>query len=224
MKSFFFKVQENYQQSIAVSNVTDFWTKQVCRRIAAVIVIIISPTPITPNMVTVFSFLLNLFANYQLLHNHLGVAAFLYFFAYVLDCADGQLARLKDVVSNFGRFFDPVLDGLKDLITFLVLIAYFSETNIFYFSLIGMFNVSASIVFYWVRHTIKNRPKDEKESDKNLFIKLGIVFWSVPTRNFILVFSLIMQYPAAIVYYTCFPGTYFTLRKAWSLVEMLKEK
>ena len=113
------------------------------------------------------------------------MAAFLYFFSYVLDCADGQLARLNDAVSNFGRFFDPVLDGLKDLITFLVLIAYFSETNLFYFSLIGMFNVSASIVFDWVRHTIQNRPKDEKESDKNLFIKLGIVFWSVPTRNFI---------------------------------------
>ena len=89
--------------------------------------------------------------------------------------------------------------------------------------LIGMFNVSASIVFDWVRHTIQNRQKDEKESDKKLFIKLGIVFWSVPTRNFILVFSLIMQYPAAIVYYTCFPGTYFTLKKAWSLVALLNE-
>ena len=142
----------------------------------------------------------------------------------MLDCADGQLARLRDVVSKFGRFFDPIMDGLKDLITFLVLIAYFSETNLFYFSLIGMFNVSASIVFDWVRHTIQNMPKDEKEAPKNYLQKLGIVFWSVPTRNFILVFSLIMQYPAAIVYYTCFPGAYFTLRKAWSLVEKLKEK
>ena len=221
---FFTQVKENYHQAIAVSNVKDFWTNQVCRRIAAVFVILINPTPITPNIVTVVSFAVNMAANYQLLNNQLGIAAVLFFFAHVLDCADGQLARLRDVVSNFGTFFDPVLDGLKDLITFLILIAYFSETNLFYFSLIGMFNVSASIVFDWVRHTIQNRPKDEKESDKNLFIKLGIVFWSIPTRNFILVFSLIMQYPAAIVYYTCFPGTYFTLRKAWSLVEMLKEK
>ena len=221
---FFTQVKENYHQAIAVSNVKDFWTNQVCRRIAAVFVILISPTPITPNIVTVVSFAVNMVANYQLLNNQLGIAAVLFFFAHVLDCVDGQLARLRDVVSNFGTFFDPVLDGLKDLITFLVLIAYFSETNLFYFSLIGMFNVSASIVFDWVRHTIQNRPKDEKEFDKNLFMKLGIVFWSVPTRNFILVFSLIMQYPAAIVYYTCFPGTYFTLRKAWSLVEMLKEK
>ena len=224
MIQFFTQVKENYRQAIEVSNVTDIWTNQMCRRIAAVIVIIINPTPITPNIVTVVSFAVNMVANYQLLNNQLGMAALLYFFAQVLDCADGQLARLRDVVSNFGTFFDPVLDGLKDLITFLVLIAYFSETNLFYFSLIGMFNVSASIVFDWVRHTIQNRPKDEKESDKNLFIKLGIVFWSVPTRNFILVFSLIMQYPAAIVYYTCFPGTYFTIKKAWSLVTLLNEK
>ena len=221
---FFTEVKENYRQAIEVSNVSDFWTIQVCRRIAAVFVILINPTPITPNIVTIASFAVNMAANYQLLNNHLGLAALLFFFAYVLDCADGQLARLRDVVSNFGRFFDPVLDGLKDLITFLVLIAYFSDSNLFILSLIGMFNVSASIVFDWVRHTIQNRPKDEKESDKNLFIKLGIVFWSVPTRNFIIVFSFIMQYPEVIVYYVCFPGTYFTIKKAWSLVTLLNEK
>jgi phosphatidylglycerophosphate synthase len=221
---FFTEVKENYRQAIEVSNVSDFWTIQVCRRIAAVFVILINPTPITPNIVTIASFAVNMAANYQLLNNHLGLAALLFFFAYVLDCADGQLARLRDVVSNFGRFFDPVLDGLKDLITFLVLIAYFSDSNLFIFSLIGMFNVSEYIVFDWVRHTIQNRPKDEKESDKKLFIKLGIVFWSVPTRNFIIVFSFIMQYPEAIVYYVCFPGTYFTIKKAWSLVTLLNEK
>ena len=221
---FFTQVKENYHQAIAVSNVKDFWTNQVCRRIAAVFVILINPTPITPNIVTVVSFAVNMAANYQLLNNQLGIAAVLFFFAHVFDCADGQLARLRDVVSNFGTFFDPVLDGLKDLITFLVLIAYFSDSNLFILSLIGMFNVSASIVFDWVRHTIQNRPKDEKESDKNLFIKLGIVFWSVPTRNFIIVFSFIMQYPEAIVYYVCFPGTYFTIKKAWSLVTLLNEK
>ena len=224
MMQFFTQVKENYRQAIEVSNVSDFWTNHVCRRIAAVIVIIINPTPITPNIVTIVSFAVNMAANYQLLNNQLSMAALLYFFAYVLDCADGQLARLRDVVSKFGRFFDPVLDGLKDLITFLVLIVYFSETNLFYFSLIGMFNVSASIVFDWVRHTIQNMPKDEKEAPKNYLQKLGIVFWSVPTRNVILVFSLIMQYPAAIVYYTCFPGTYFTIKKAWSLVALLNEK
>ena len=223
MIQYFIRVKENYRQAIAVSNVADFWTNQVCRRIAAVIVILINPIPITPNIVTVCSFVVNMVANYQLLNNQLSMAASLYFFSYVLDCADGQLARLRNVVSKFGMFFDPVLDGLKDLITFLVFIAYFSDSNVFIFSLVGMFNVSASIVFDWVRHTIQNRPKDIKESHKNLIKRLGIVVWSVPTRNFIIVFSLILHYPVAIMYYTCFPGTYFTIRKAWSLVVLLKE-
>ena len=128
---FFTHVKENYQKAIAVSNVKDFWTNQVCRRIAAVCVILINPTPISPNVVTVVSFAVNMAGNYQLLNNQLGIAAVLFYFAHVFDCADGQLARLRDVVSNFGTFFDLVLDGLKDLITFLVLIAYFSETNLF---------------------------------------------------------------------------------------------
>ena len=76
---FFTQVKENYRQAISISNVTDFWTNQVCRRIAAVLVIIINPTPITPNMVTIFSFLLNLFANYQLLVGELVLSALLFF-------------------------------------------------------------------------------------------------------------------------------------------------
>ena len=223
MMQYFIRVKENYRQAISISNVADFWTNQVCRRIAAVIVILINPMPITPNMVTVCSFAVNMVANYQLLNNQLSMAASLYFFSYVLDCADGQLARLRNVVSKFGMFFDPVLDGLKDLITFLVFIAYFSDSNVFIFSLVGMFNVSASIVFDWVRHTIQNRPKDIKESHKNLIKRLGIVAWSVPTRNFIIVFSLILHYPAVIMYYTSFPGTYFTIKKGWSLVGLLRE-
>ena len=220
---YFTQIKENYRQAISVSNVIDFWTNQVCRRIAAVIVVLINPMPITPNIVTVCSFTVNMVANYQLMNNQLGMAALLYFFSHVLDCADGQLARLRNIVSKSGMFFDPVLDGLKDLITFLVFIAYFSDSNMFVFSLVGMFNVSASIVFDWVRHTIQKRPKDIRGSHKTLFMKLGIVFWSVPTRNFIIVFSLILHYPVAIVYYTCFPGTYFTIRKAWSLVVLLRE-
>ena len=80
MMQFFTQVKENYRQAIEVSNVTDIWTNQMCRRIAAVIVIIINPTPITPNIVTVVSFAVNMVANYQLLNNQLGIAALLYFF------------------------------------------------------------------------------------------------------------------------------------------------
>ena len=66
---YFTQVKENYRQSIVVSNVSDIWTNQVCRRIASVIVILINPTPITPNIVTIVSFAVNMAANYQLINS-----------------------------------------------------------------------------------------------------------------------------------------------------------
>ena len=223
MKEFFSKVKNNYQDSIAVSNVIDFWTNQICRRIASVIVIIINPTPISPNFVTGTSFLINLFANFYLFSGKLSLAALLYFLSNVLDCVDGQLARLRNEISKFGMFFDPVIDGLKDLITFIMFIAYFSNTYMFYFSLIGMFNVSASIVFDWVRHTIQNKPKDPKVIHNNVLKKLGIVFWSVPTRNFIIVLCLLVQYPEGVMYYVSSFGSYFSIKKGWELLDMLRQ-
>ena len=77
MMQFFTQVKENYRQAIEVSNVSDFWTNHVCRRIATIIVVIINPTPITPNIVTIVSFAVNMAANYQLLNNQLGMAALL---------------------------------------------------------------------------------------------------------------------------------------------------
>ena len=156
---FFTQVKENYRQAISISNVTDFWTNQVCRRLAAVIVIIISSTPITPNMVTVLSFLLNLFANYQILSGELGLAALFFFISFIMDCVDGQLARKLNTVSKFGIYLDIVLDGLKDLITFIVLISYFSNGVFFNYSLLAMLIVSFSLILDWVRKTVDNKVK-----------------------------------------------------------------
>jgi len=220
---FFIKVKENYRQSIAVSNVTDFWTNQVCRRLAAVIVIIISSIPITPNMVTVLSFLLNLFANYQILSGELGLAALFFFISFIMDCVDGQLARKLNTVSKFGIYLDIVLDGLKDLITFIVLISYFSNGVFFNYSLLAMLIVSFSLILDWVRKTVDNKVKEAKPKPSGIFSNYGIVFWSGPIRNFLIVCCLTFKMPEGIILYACFPGIYFTIRKGWSLVALLKE-
>jgi len=219
---FFFKVEQNYRQSIAVSNVTDFWTNQVCRRIAAVIVIIISSTPITPNMVTVLSFLLNLFANYQILSGELGLAALFFFISFIMDCVDGQLARKRDTVSNVGIYLDIVLDGLKDLVTFIVLISYFSNGVFFNYSLLAMLIVSFSLILDWVRKIVVNKVKEAKPTPSGIFSNYGIVFWSGPIRNFLIVCCLTLKIPEGIILYSCFPGIYFTIKKGWVIIDLLR--
>jgi len=223
MKNFFFEVNKNYHQSLEVSNITDFWTNQVCRRIAAVIVIIINPTSITPNMVTGLSFFLNLIANYQILSGELGLAALFFFISFIMDCVDGQLARKRDTISKFGIYLDLVLDGLKDLVTFIVLISYFSNGFFFNYSLLAMLIISFSLILDWVRKIVINKVKETKQKPSGIFSKYGIVFWSGPIRNFLIICCLTFKIPEVIILYSCFPGIYFTIRKGWAIIDLLKK-
>ena len=54
MRNFLNKIEENYHQAILVSNVNDIWTNQVCRRVAACVVIMINKIPITPNVIATY--------------------------------------------------------------------------------------------------------------------------------------------------------------------------
>lgn len=77
-------------------------------------------TPITPNQVTflgAFSFL-GVAAALIAMPGWGGmlVAAALLQFAYLLDCADGQLARLKSMTSEVGAYLDFLIDEVKALI------------------------------------------------------------------------------------------------------------
>ncbi|MDR2809817.1 MAG: CDP-alcohol phosphatidyltransferase family protein [Tannerellaceae bacterium] len=74
-------------------------------------------TPITPNIVTVISIFVGASAGYlfhfqDIEHNVYGI--FLLIFANILDCTDGQLARLSGNKSTIGR----ILDGLAGDIWF----------------------------------------------------------------------------------------------------------
>jgi phosphatidylglycerophosphate synthase len=93
------------------------WNRFVARPLAAVVVVPLARTRITPNQIT----LATLFV-------FLGGAAVMAFvpgwgalvgaagiieFSYVLDCADGQLARLKGTSSPVGAHLDFLMDELK---------------------------------------------------------------------------------------------------------------
>ncbi|MDR2117929.1 MAG: CDP-alcohol phosphatidyltransferase family protein [Tannerellaceae bacterium] len=75
------------------------------------------PTRITPNMVTVISIFIGAFSGYlfhyrDMMYNVCGIL--LLIFANILDCTDGQLARLSGNKSTIGR----ILDGLAGDIWF----------------------------------------------------------------------------------------------------------
>lgn len=77
----------------------------------------IAMTSITPNHISIFSFLLSLLAGgiFTLRgYTTLLAGGFLAQFASVIDGCDGEIARLKYLESSFGGWFDAVLDRYAD--------------------------------------------------------------------------------------------------------------
>jgi|SRR6188768_743872 len=97
---------------LEVEEPIDVW---VHRPPAYVLAKILLPTPVSPNLVTIGSILAAFAAGAAIFASfpwHLPVAGLLIFSSAVLDCCDGQLARLRKSSSAFGR----MLDGVADLV------------------------------------------------------------------------------------------------------------
>ncbi|TDP75476.1 phosphatidylglycerophosphate synthase [Bradymonas sediminis] len=117
-RGFFGEVVSIYRNSRKEQDI--FWNIYVARPLAAVLIYFLRATPITPNQVTflgAFSFL-GVAAALIAMPGWGGmlVAAALLQFAYLLDCADGQLARLKSMTSEVGAYLDFLIDEVKALI------------------------------------------------------------------------------------------------------------
>jgi CDP-alcohol phosphatidyltransferase len=100
----------------------NWWTEWVCRPPAAVVVYGLRNTPITPNQVTFLSALVAAGSGlmFALLTGHLWLiaAALVFEFSFVLDCVDGQLARLRKMASPLGHLLDFLMDELKAMFIF----------------------------------------------------------------------------------------------------------
>ncbi len=103
---------------LEVEEPIDVW---VHRPPAYVLARLLLPTPVSPNAVTCASIAFGLAAGAAIFASfpwHLALAGVLIFSSAVLDCCDGQLARLRKSSSAFGR----MLDGVADLVVSSVVV------------------------------------------------------------------------------------------------------
>lgn len=82
------------------------------RPLAAVLVRGLVRTPITPNQITIVSALFGIAAGVSLATRHTYVFTILIGIMLTLDCADGQLARLRGGGDIWGRIADGIADYL----------------------------------------------------------------------------------------------------------------
>jgi phosphatidylglycerophosphate synthase len=123
-----------------------FWNAYVCRPIAAALVSAIEGTRITPNQITLSAVFVALASVVLLLvwPGYLGLLAAVVVFelSYVLDCADGMLARWRGTASPVGHLLDFLMDELKAFcLLAAVAVRLFLEQKDARFLLLGLFGL-----------------------------------------------------------------------------------
>ena len=98
----------------------NWFTEWIARPPAAVVVYLLRNTRITPNQVTFLSAGVAAGSCAMLIFWRtwlgLAAAAVVFEFSFVLDCADGQLARLRKMASPVGHLLDFLMDELKAML------------------------------------------------------------------------------------------------------------
>jgi hypothetical protein len=150
----------SYRNSIKSIKSDELINTYLLRPVAGIIVWALYYTPITPNQVTIISILSGIIAALFYLKGTASgfvIAGLLVTFKDILDSADGQLARAKQLQSRTGRFLDSIGDFVVDAAIFgsIGWTLYKLNNNwlMLFLALLGLIGISLRVsyhVFYQV--------------------------------------------------------------------------
>jgi|WetSurMetagenome_2_1015567.scaffolds.fasta_scaffold13486_4 phosphatidylglycerophosphate synthase len=145
----------SYQSSVKSEGSDELINTYLLRPIAHLFVRVIYPTSITPNQVTVASIVAGCFAAATYAFGgtpYAPLAGLLITLKDLLDSADGQLARAKQLYSRYGRFLDSVGDFVVNLLVFgAISILLYRESGwspVFLLGCVGFVGISLRVSYH----------------------------------------------------------------------------
>jgi len=147
-------------------------------------------TKLTPNQITIISFIFGLASAFSFLQGtwiYLVIGALLFEIAFLFDCVDGKLARLKGLKSGFGRYLDSILDQTRVffVVSCLVQGQYLLTNDASYF-LFGMLYIFLYLI-HWISGYIlyitgkEFYKKDVDVNNENVIQKKFPIIWEIKT-------------------------------------------
>lgn len=138
----------------------------------------LAETPLTPNQLSILSFLLMTLSAVCLALGELifqVVAGGLILLAYLIDCLDGDLARYSDLKSPLGAMLDPMLDRYGEfLLIFGAALCGWNLTGSIHWLIGGIFLAGiAQIYFYLVDAMVWKIPENNANEGKRAYKLLG---------------------------------------------------
>ncbi len=154
-----------------------FFHSYLVRPLAQEVVALVWNTPITPNQMTIFRILLNISSLYCVVRGQFLWAFLLFQTHEIIDHADGMLARMKNIKSDFGATMEVTSDMLfSAAFGFLgfsyAWSGYRLESNHIYFVFYGLIAMSYCYGSYFRRFITKNEGVIHANHDVEDYIPL----------------------------------------------------
>jgi CDP-diacylglycerol---glycerol-3-phosphate 3-phosphatidyltransferase len=106
---------------------------------------------IHPNVLTFLGLVINIVAAFLFAKGSFRWAGVVVIGAGLFDMVDGRVARATDRVTQFGGFFDSVLDRYSDLALFMGLLVYYASINRFGYIVLTAVVMTGSVMVSYVR-------------------------------------------------------------------------
>lgn len=180
----------------------------VAQPLGALFVKAVYKTKISPNLVTIFSLLLALGAGVLFIYHYYIIGVLLLNLALILDCADGQLAKIRNLKSELGAYLDYYFDRIKDVALIFSLslgdYLYFRDYHVLIIGFLGIaffflrkFNTYDRDIFYLKKYQKTAKPndliKDDNTSQFRKSLKHSLFFKEADRVLFFSIFALINQ-------------------------------
>ncbi len=154
---------------------------QSCNYPLAAIVRALAATGISPNILTVIGFAINLVGAYLFAYGYFRWAGVTVFLAGLFDMLDGRVARLTNRVTPFGGFFDSVLDRYSDLCLMIGLLVFYGRINRFWYVVLVAVAMIGSLMVSYARARAENLIRTCKvgfleRPERMVLIIIGAVF------------------------------------------------
>jgi CDP-diacylglycerol---glycerol-3-phosphate 3-phosphatidyltransferase len=122
-----------------------------CGAVITRIVAWLALSRIHPNVLTFLGLVINIIAAVLFARGSFRWAGVVVIGAGLFDMVDGRVARATDKVTQFGGFFDSVLDRYSDLALFMGLLVYYASINRFFYIVLTAIVMTGSVLVSYVR-------------------------------------------------------------------------
>jgi len=198
------------------------WTSAVgrgCRVVLYGIVHGLALTRISPNILTFIGLVINIgaavlfgYANADNQARLFRYAALVIIGAGIFDMVDGRVARATNQVTEFGGFFDSVIDRYSDVALYFGLLVFYARGNRFFYVVLTAIVMTTSVMVSYTRARAES-----------LIGKCKVGFMERPERIVLVIIGALFNRMAPVLWVIAVLGNITVIHRIWYTYQQTKD-